>query len=262
MVRVAPAPLVSGENGYVVTFEDLTDLGAAQRKAAWGDIARRVAHEIKNPLTPIQLAAERLRDRVAPDNPETRDLLNRYADLISRQVTEINRLVDEFSRFARMPVPQYNTENLCTLLDSCVLLERTAHADIEYMLDMPAELQIVCDRGLLSRAVANLLKNSAYAVHARAKAESAEGLSGSYAGQILVRLREVKNMAEIEIEDNGIGFPKAPRNELLEPYRSYRAEGTGLGLAMPDARSSHTGAPSSCWIRFRAGARGCGFRFP
>ena len=175
VVRISPEYLESDIRGYVITFDDLTELVTAQRKAAWGEIARRVAHEIKNPLTPIQLAAERLRDRVPAETDEARALLDRYTDLIKRQVTDINRLVEEFSRFARMPMPHHRPENLRELLDDCILLERTANEDIQYMLDAPEEQKADCDRTLLSQAVANLLKNAAHAVRARQEKETAAG---------------------------------------------------------------------------------------
>ena len=255
LVRISPEYLESDIRGYVITFDDLTELVTAQRQAAWGEIARRVAHEIKNPLTPIQLAAERLRDRVPAETDEARALLDRYTGLITRQVSDINLLVDEFSRFARMPTPHHRPENLRELLDDCILLERTANEDIQYMLDAPEEQKADCDRTLLSQAVANLLKNAVHAVRARQEKETTAGEDPT-PGQIQIRLRAVDEAAEIEVEDTGIGFPAMNRNSLLEPYRSDRADGVGLGLAIVRrAIESHGGSIQLLDAREGTGAR-------
>ncbi len=226
LVRVTPKAGGEGE-GAVVTIDDLTDLVAAQRMAAWGDIARRIAHEIKNPLTPIQLSADRLRRKFSKLPPEDRAALNQYADVISRQAGDIRRMVDEFSKFARMPEPQRADEDIVAIVREAVLLQQAAGGAITYSVDAPEPPLIVrCDRGLISQALTNLLKNAAEAVETRL----AQG--ETMPGEIRVALRVEEAGAAIEIADNGVGLPATDRARLTEPYVTTRAKGTGLGLAI------------------------------
>ncbi len=231
VVRIAPGRRDEGIRGYVVTMEDLTELVSAQRRAAWGDIARRIAHEIKNPLTPIQLAAERLRSRIPAEEEETRQLLERYTNVIVRQVQDISRLVDEFSGLANIPSPQLRKENLRAILDDAALLESTANEGIEYHVEGPDNLVVSCDRALVSQALTNILKNAVHSIEERNEKESEAG-QVSQPGRVVVYLSESAGLARVDVEDNGGGFPKVGRHALLEPYRSTRAEGSGLGLAM------------------------------
>lgn len=255
IVRVAPEHVGGQIHGFVITFEDLTELVAAQRAAAWGEIARRVAHEIKNPLTPIQLAAERLRERVPADSEETRELLERYTDLIQRQVSEISQLVEEFSRFARMPPPRPQPEDLVAVLTETVHLERNANPDIAYSFEAPHALPAHCDRAMISQAVTNLLKNAIHATRARMQ-EAAGGDQTPAGGQIRVSLQANAEFATIEVEDNGDGFPRRNRNALLDPYRANRPGGAGLGLAIVRrAMDAHGGSIQLLDARDGQGAR-------
>ena len=212
--------------GYVLTFDDITALLTAQRQAAWADVARRIAHEIKNPLTPIQLSAERLKRRYLKqitDDPET---FIQCTDTIVRQVGDIGRMVDEFSAFARMPQPVIRPEKLNRLLEEAMVLQRHAHAHIQYRLDMPpVEITAPCDRRLLSQALTNLLNNAADAIAMRQ--------DGGADGHILVSLEAESDYALITVTDDGIGLPAGEeRDRLAEPYVTHKVKGTGLGLAI------------------------------
>ena len=231
LARVTPKAADPGE-GAVVTLDDLTELVSAQRMAAWGDIARRIAHEIKNPLTPIQLSADRLKRKFRALGPEDRAALDQYADVIARQAGDIRRMVDEFSRFARMPEPQTRDEDVAEILRDAVLLQEAAETGLRHRLDgADARLIARCDRGLMSQALTNLLKNAAEAVQARLAQES-DGASDDRPGEIRTRLRRENSCIVIEIADNGVGLPQADRARLTEPYVTTRARGTGLGLAI------------------------------
>ncbi|MDM7459234.1 MAG: ATP-binding protein, partial [Paracoccus sp. (in: a-proteobacteria)] len=211
--------------GYVVAFDDVTELVSAQRMAAWGDVARRVAHEIKNPLTPIQLSAERLRRKLGPLVAEPdRVALEQYTDVIIRQTNDLRRIVDEFSRFARMPEPDRADTDLATLLREVVLLQQDAlhgalHCDIP-----PGPVIIDADPGMLRQALTNLLKNAGEAVEERAEV-APEG----WTPRIDVTLEAGPEAACIRIIDNGPGLP-ADRSRLFEPYMTLKSHGTGLGL--------------------------------
>jgi two-component system nitrogen regulation sensor histidine kinase NtrY len=212
--------------GYVITLDDITDLVIAQRSSAWADIARRIAHEIKNPLTPIQLSAERLKRKYGHVIKEDRHVFEQCTDTIVRQVDDIKRMVDEFSRFARMPKPVMATENIADLVRQVAFLMRVGHPDIDIDIEasedpLPAKL----DRRLISQALTNIIKNATEAV-----AAVPENIRGR--GRIRVRAsREGENVA-IDVIDNGTGLPKENRNRLLEPYVTTREKGTGLGLAI------------------------------
>lgn len=242
VIRISSERVGHAHHGFVVTIEDLTELAGAQRLAAWGEIARRIAHEIKNPLTPIQLAAERLRDRKTDSIAEAQEFLDRYTTVIIQQVEDISRLVDDFSKLARLPAPQLQVESLCAVLDDVLLLERAANDKIEYRTSLPDRLDVLCDRTLLSQAVVNVLKNAALSI---ADAEETASRTGAtpVPGVIAVELRKHGELVQIDIHDNGIGFPREDRNALLEPYRSSRSEGSGLGLAIVSrALEAHAGS--------------------
>lgn len=220
--------------GFVVTFDDVTELLSAQRQAAWADVARRIAHEIKNPLTPIQLSAERLKRKYLKqisDDPET---FAACTETIVRQVNDIGRMVDEFSSFARMPQASLGDENLSDICRKAVMLERNRQPDINYETVLPgADVRLHCDNRQISQALTNLMKNAAESVSARALSEN----SPDFRGDIRCVVAENDQpdggtTVSIVIEDNGKGLPEEHRNRLTEPYVSNRDGGTGLGLAI------------------------------
>jgi two-component system, NtrC family, nitrogen regulation sensor histidine kinase NtrY len=217
----------AGED-LVVTFDDVSGLLAAQRQAAWKDVARRIAHEIKNPLTPIQLSAERLKRKYSDSVQGDRETFVRLTDTIVRQVTDIGRMVDEFSSFARMPAPRFATDDLGEALRQALFAQRIASPDIEVTSNLPPEpVMVSMDTRLITQAFANILKNAAEGISSRVAHEGDNLL-----GEIHATLRVDDKMAWIEIIDNGIGFPVQDRKRLLEPYMTTRLKGTGLGLAI------------------------------
>ncbi|TYO89905.1 sensor histidine kinase NtrY-like [Oceanicella actignis] len=218
----------AGQGGLVLTFDDLTELVSAQRMAAWGDVARRIAHEIKNPLTPIQLSAERLKRKFGAGlSGEARARFDQYADMIVRQAGDIRRMVDEFNRFARMPAPEPAPNDLRQILDEAALLRGEAAAGVAFEVETEgAPRPVPCDRGLMGQALANLLKNAAEAVEARlARAPEPPGL-------VRARILYAPDRVEIRIIDNGAGLPAENRARLMEPYVTTREKGAGLGLAI------------------------------
>ncbi len=229
LVNVAGEKLGLKTLGYVVTFDDVTELLSAQRKAAWSDVARRIAHEIKNPLTPIQLSAERLKRKYLKQVKDDPDTFSQCTNTIIRQVEEIGKMVDEFSSFARMPQATLKKENLSDICRQAVFLERNRLNKIDYQLEVPkVPVDLFCDRRQIGQALTNLLKNAAESVSTKNK-------NGS--GIIRCSLVQMKNMEKngvilITIEDNGIGLPKKDRDRLTEPYVTSREGGTGLGLAI------------------------------
>src|SRR5215472_3259814 len=217
-----------GESGYVVTFDDITDLVSAQRTAAWADVARRIAHEIKNPLTPIQLSAERLKRKYAKEVATDKDVFEQCTDTIIRQVGDIGRMVDEFSSFARMPTPVMRREIAQELVQQAVFLQRVAHPQIDFETDAPkAPLYFEGDGRLLSQALTNVLKNAAESIAAR----QANGAADEQ-GRISVSIDAEEPFVVFRIADNGMGLPSEHRHRLTEPYVTTRAKGTGLGLAI------------------------------
>ncbi len=227
--RVAPKAPDSPEEGHVLTFDDVTALASAQRAAAWGDVARRIAHEIKNPLTPIQLSADRLRRKFVARMGEDGAGFEQYLDVITRQAGEIRRMVDAFSRFARMPEPVVADEDLGALLREAVLLQEQGRDDITYETDLPNEpVMVQCDRGLLGQCVTNLLQNAADSVDGRREAEG----EAAPPGRIRVQLAAGRRFWRVTITDNGTGLPAEDRDRLTEPYVTKRQKGTGLGLAI------------------------------
>ncbi|MDG1290606.1 MAG: PAS domain-containing sensor histidine kinase [Lentibacter sp.] len=212
--------------GYVVAFDDVTDLVSAQRMAAWGDVARRIAHEIKNPLTPIQLSAERIKRKFSRELAEAdASKLSELTDVIVRQTNDLRRIVDEFSKFARMPEPERRAEDLCTLLSGAITLQKAGQPDVRFDVDLGGEpLEGQYDATMVGQALTNLIKNAGEAIETRL-----EDLGGDIVPQIKITARRVDNDAEISISDNGIGLPE-DRAKLFEPYVTTRDKGTGLGL--------------------------------
>ena len=222
LVRIG-AELTSGRtDGFVVTFDDITELQSAQRKAAWADVARRIAHEIKNPLTPIQLSAERLKRRFAKEIQSDPETFSLCADTIIRHVGDIGRMVDEFSAFARMPQPVIKPEDVGQIAREALILQKTARPGIEWVTDIPARGPVVpCDRRMVRQALTNLLQNAADAVSMR------EG-----AGHIGLAVTESADWVRVAVTDDGIGLPAEDRGRLTEPYVTHKPKGTGLGLAI------------------------------
>lgn len=220
-VQVAAERFNETIEGYIVTFDDITELVAAQRSAAWADVARRIAHEIKNPLTPITLSAERLRKKFGTEISD-RESYERYLDTIGRHVKDIGRMVDEFATFARMPTPKMQEENLGMLLRKTVFSEKTVHPEITYQLDIPEDAATIrCDEAQLRQLFTNLMKNAAEAL------EQTDGEK-----RIALSLAIGEETVTVTVADNGPGFPPAQMAQLMEPYVTTRAKGTGLGLAI------------------------------
>ncbi len=223
-VRVTSEPSAKADKSVVVTLDDITDVLDAQRAAAWGDVARRIAHEIKNPLTPIQLSAERIKRKYGKLITVDKEIFDQCTDTIVRQVDDIKRMVDEFSSFARMPKAALEKDDLSECVRRVVFLMRVAHAEIAFDLVLPEQaVHIRFDRRLISQALTNIIKNATEGVAAREPQD--------FAGRIAVKL-SVGPTIDIDVIDNGKGFPKEQRQRLLEPYMTTRAEGTGLGLAI------------------------------
>ena len=197
----------------------------AQRTSAWADVARRIAHEIKNPLTPIQLSAERLRRKYGKVIQEDRDIFDQCTDTIVRQVDDIKRMVDEFSSFARMPKARPARDDLNECIRQVAFLMRVGNADLDIVEELP-ETPVIAqfDRRLLSQALTNIVKNAVEGIAAREEKDALEK------GRVEIRLNVRDRMAEIDVIDNGKGFPAMNRQRLLEPYMTTRSDGTGLGL--------------------------------
>ena len=229
-VRLA-ADVVSSEIvGFVVTFDDITELMAAQRKAAWSDVARRIAHEMKNPLTPIQLSAERLRRKYLGEVKTDPETFANCTDTIIRQVGDIGRMVDEFSSFARMPRPVMASINLGSVCREALVLPRSAHSKIRFEAKVPDEpIWISGDSRQLSQVMTNLVQNAIDSIESR-RLSSEEG--DHFEGSIEVRAHADGAEAIVEVLDNGKGLPLESRERLTEPYVTTRAKGTGLGLAI------------------------------
>jgi two-component system nitrogen regulation sensor histidine kinase NtrY len=225
-VRVTSEQANESEHGYVITIDDITELVLAQRSSAWADIARRIAHEIKNPLTPIQLSAERLRRKYGKSITEDPAVFEQCTETIVRQVDDIKRMVDEFSRFARMPKAVVADEDVAETVRQVVFLLRVGHPDIDFDVELAAEtMPARFDRRLISQALTNIIKNATEAIGAVPPAELGRG-------RIVVRAERAGKEVVIDVIDNGIGLPKENRARLLEPYVTTREKGTGLGLAI------------------------------
>ena len=227
LVRVVAEFMASRLIGFVVTFDDVTELLSAQRKAAWADVARRIAHEIKNPLTPIQLSAERLKRKYLKEIASDPETFVTCTDTIVRQVGDIGRMVDEFSAFARMPAPVMAPENMVDLCRQAIFLQQAVHSSINFSTDFPpGGVRLMCDAQQIGQALTNLLKNAAEAIEARIVG------SPEPEGHVHVVLRESDEDIVLIIEDNGRGLPDQGRERLTEPYVTTRQRGTGLGLAI------------------------------
>lgn len=214
----------------VLTFDDITELVSAQRASAWADIARRIAHEIKNPLTPIQLSAERIRRKYGKVLEDDREVFDKCTETIIRQVGDVSRMVDEFSSFARMPKPQLANDDLRAAVRDSVTLFQMGGGNVRFTLDLPDEpVTMSIDRRLISQAVTNLVKNGAEAVQARLETRDPKN---AYPGLVETRLYVEDGFAVIDVNDNGTGLSKQMRARLLEPYVTTKTKGTGLGLAI------------------------------
>jgi two-component system nitrogen regulation sensor histidine kinase NtrY len=226
LVRIAPEMKAARAHGFVVTFDDITELQSAQRKAAWADVARRIAHEIKNPLTPIQLSAERLKRRFSREITSDPETFIQCADTIVRHVGDIGRMVDEFSAFARMPVPVLKREDIGRVVRDALVLQRSAHTEIAWSTEIPERGPMAqCDRRLLGQALTNLLVNAADAVAMRPRPPGARG-------HIAVAVQQQDGTVRIAVCDDGVGLPMEDRARLTEPYVTHKPKGTGLGLAI------------------------------
>ncbi|MDJ1007152.1 MAG: PAS domain-containing sensor histidine kinase [Paracoccaceae bacterium] len=227
LVRIATRRSAAGEaEGFVIAFDDVTDLVSAQRMAAWGDVARRIAHEIKNPLTPIQLSAERIRRKFRDLPPEEAEALDQLVGVIVRQTGDIRRIVDEFAKFARMPEPERTEQDLVALINDAMTLQEGALAGAVLTADLPpGPVAVDVDPTLIGQALTNVIKNAGEAVEGLSENGAPEG----YEPRIHIALILSEGSARIVISDNGVGLP-ADRSRLFEPYVTTRAKGTGLGL--------------------------------
>ena len=229
-VRVTREETDREDHGFVLTFDDITELVTAQRTTAWSDVARRIAHEIKNPLTPIQLSAERLKRKYGKAVTEDRETFDKCTDTIIRHVGDIGRMVDEFSSFARMPKPVMEEVDLAEIVKDAVILFQMSTSKIDFDFDIAKErMMMFCDRRLITQAVTNLVKNASEAIATRIETDTS---GDTYRGRIIVGVSRHNDGYKIDIIDNGCGLPKERRNRLVEPYMTTRVKGTGLGLAI------------------------------
>lgn len=213
-------------HSFVLTIDDITDLVSAQRNTAWADVARRIAHEIKNPLTPIQLSAERIKRRYGKQITHDREVFDNCTDTIIRQVGDIGKMVDEFSSFARMPMPEMSKANIKQTVRETVFLQKVGFPEIEFVIETDkGPLEMVYDNRMLSQGLINVIKNAAEAIEAHSE-------ENDFKGKITVRINQENNNVIIDIIDNGKGLPETNRQRLLEPYMTTREKGTGLGLAI------------------------------
>lgn len=257
-VRVSSEQTGQSNESYIITLDDITELVTAQRTSAWADVARRIAHEIKNPLTPIQLSAERIRRKFGKVITEDRPIFDQCTDTIIRQVDDIRRMVDEFSKFARMPKPVIEGEDVADTVRQTVFLMRVGYPDIDINVDIKQEpMHAKFDRRLISQGLTNIIKNATEAISAVPPGEIERGHID------VIAARENDDIV-IDILDNGIGLPKESRARLLEPYVTTREKGTGLGLAivgrvledhggrieLNDASALRPGARGA-WVRMR-----------
>jgi two-component system nitrogen regulation sensor histidine kinase NtrY len=225
-VRVSAEQTSHSRDSYIITLDDITELVSAQRTSAWGDVARRIAHEIKNPLTPIQLSAERIRRKFGKTITEDKAIFEQCTDTIVRQVDDIRRMVDEFSRFARMPKPVMEGEDVADTVRQAVFLMKVGHSDLDIEADIKQDpMRAQFDRRLISQALTNIIKNATEAIEQVPPEELGKGRIDVIAAQ------EGADIV-IDVIDNGIGLPKVARQRLLEPYVTTRQKGTGLGLAI------------------------------
>jgi len=262
-VRVTAEQTSQTRDSYIITLDDITELVSAQRTSAWADVARRIAHEIKNPLTPIQLSAERIRRKFGKVITEDRAVFEQCTETIVRQVDDIRRMVDEFSRFARMPKPVIEGEDVADTVRQAVFLMRVGHPDVDIEVDIRDEpMRAQFDRRLISQALTNIIKNATEAIEAVPPGELGKGRID------VIAVRENDDIV-IDVIDNGVGLPKVSRVRLLEPYVTTREKGTGLGLAivgrvledhggrieLNDAADIRPGARGA-WVRLRFAVSG------
>src|SRR6266480_4901750 len=225
-VRVSAEQTSQSRDSYIITLDDITELVSAQRTSAWGDVARRIAHEIKNPLTPIQLSAERIRRKFGKTITEDKTIFEQCTDTIVRQVDDIRRMVDEFSRFARMPKPVMEGEDVADTVRQAVFLMKVGHPDLDIVAEIKQDpMRAQFDRRLISQALTNIIKNATEAIEQVPPEELGRG-------RIDVVAAQEGDDIVIDVVDNGIGLPKVARQRLLEPYVTTRQKGTGLGLAI------------------------------
>jgi two-component system, NtrC family, nitrogen regulation sensor histidine kinase NtrY len=226
--RTLAVKRVRYQQGAVLTFDDITDQLSDQRRAAWSDIARRIAHEIKNPLTPIQLAAERLQRRFGKEIASDSETFERLTGTIVRQVGDLRRMVDEFSNFARMPKPVFRRENVHDIARQALFLHEVAHPGISFSLT-PSEgpFEMVSDRRQIGQALSNVVKNAVEAIEAR-RSRGEHNLAGD---RVELKIHEEGDQLVIDVMDTGVGLPEE-RERLTEPYMTTRVRGTGLGLAI------------------------------
>ncbi|MCB2050786.1 MAG: HAMP domain-containing protein [Novosphingobium sp.] len=220
--------IAQAANGHVITFEDITRQLIDQRQAAWSDVARRIAHEIKNPLTPIQLATERLNRRYRKQISDGGELFEELTSTIIRQVGDLRKMVDEFSSFARLPKPVFRSENAVDLVKQALFLQDVAHPEIDFTFDVDDDVPsvIACDRHQFGQAMTNVLKNAVEAVEARMASNE-----DTFRGTIAVTVSNSDDRIRIDVNDNGIGLPE-DAGRIAEPYVTTREKGTGLGLAI------------------------------
>jgi two-component system nitrogen regulation sensor histidine kinase NtrY len=262
-VRISAEQSSQSRDSYIITLDDITELVTAQRTSAWGDVARRIAHEIKNPLTPIQLSAERIRRKFGKVITEDKPIFEQCTDTIVRQVEDIRRMVDEFSRFARMPKPVMEGEDVADTVRQTVFLMRVGHPEIDIEADIKHDpMRAQFDRRLISQALTNIIKNATEAIEAVPPETLGKGRID------VIAAREGDDIV-IDVIDNGIGLPKVARARLLEPYVTTREKGTGLGLAivgrvledhggkleLNDASAIRPGARGA-WMRLRFAVSG------
>jgi two-component system, NtrC family, nitrogen regulation sensor histidine kinase NtrY len=225
-VRISAEQTSQSRDSYIITLDDITELVSAQRTSAWGDVARRIAHEIKNPLTPIQLSAERIRRKFGKVITQDKNIFEQCTDTIVRQVDDIRRMVDEFARFARMPKPVMEGEDVADTVRQAVFLMRVGHPELDIEADIKDDpMRAQFDRRLISQALTNIIKNATEAIEQVPPGELEKG-------RIDVIAQRENDDILIDVIDNGIGLPKVARARLLEPYVTTRAKGTGLGLAI------------------------------
>lgn len=230
LFRISIELIEENAAGLIITFDDFTELQSAQRKAAWSDVARRIAHEIKNPLTPIQLSAERLRRKYLKDIKTDKETFEQCTDTIVKHVGDIGRMVDEFSSFARMPDPILKVQNIVKQVEESLILSKQAHTECEFTINNDAQIyNVSCDAQQIRQIMINLLKNAVESINMRS-----DELKGSEKGQVSITIgSHNKEEVFIAIIDNGIGFPKDQDiTKLTEPYTTHKPRGTGLGLAI------------------------------
>jgi len=230
-VRVAAYTGSRRDTGWVVTFDDMTRLVAAQRHSAWREVARRIAHEIKNPLTPIQLSAERLKRRYADKIDDEKGIFENCTNTIIRQVETLESMVNTFSAFAKTPTPELIVSDIRTIVEDIIFAQHVSYPDVsfEFSVDNQSDdFEALCDERLFSRALSNVYINAAEAISRRVEGEGRD----DYDGLIKTKMSYVDGRISIDIIDNGPGWPMTDKERLLEPYVTTRDQGTGLGLAI------------------------------